>query len=113
LKIQVRGNHIPDVQSNEPLYKRVPAYSDDGKPLSDFMMLIPGLREWSVDRFTDRLAGMQAVLGQYQQVVFADLNVPLNILWVSMLPEFGLITRISADLQSRVPEAKLIASDQS
>ena len=113
MEIQVRRQNLADLSGNEPLYKRVPTHDEEGRPLSDFMMLIPGLRDWSKDRFLDRVAGIQAVLGQHKQVVFADLNVPLNLLWVSMLPELGLITRIAADLQARVPEAKLVGSDQS
>ena len=29
----------------EPLRKRAPSHDENGKPLSDFMMLIPGLRD--------------------------------------------------------------------
>ena len=112
LKLQVRGRGDPDIRANGPLYERVPAYDEDGKPLSDFMMLIPGLRDWSRERMMDRVAGIQAVLSQHKQVVFADLNVPLNVLWVSIRPELGLIRSIVAELQDRVPEAKLVASDQ-
>ena len=112
MRLKVRSAGAPDVRSSDPLYKRVPTHDEHGKPLSDFMMLIPGLREWSVDLMTDRVTGMQAVLGTYQQVVFADLNVPLNVLWVSFRPEFGLVRQIVVDLQQRVPEAKLVAAEQ-
>jgi len=72
------------------------------------MVLILGLRDLSRAEFSERVAGLQAVLGQYQQVVFADLNVPLNLLWVTLIPEFGLITTMTKSLRQRIPEARLI-----
>jgi len=51
------------------------------------------------------------VLGQYQQVVFADLNVPLNLLWVTLIPEFGLIATMAESLRQRIPEARLIGHE--
>jgi hypothetical protein len=50
-------------------------------------------------------------LGQYQQVVFADLNVPLNLLWVTLIPEFGLIATMAEGLRHRIPEARLIGHE--
>ncbi len=77
------------------------------------MMLIPGLRDLPGVVFRDRVAGIQAVLGDHPGVVFADLNVPINVLWVSIRAEIGLISRLAAAIQDRVPEALLVASDRS
>ncbi len=113
MKMQVRGSGMPEFRRDAPLYERVPSKDDEGRLLGDFMMLIPGLRDSDANRFRDRVAGIQAVLNQYSEVVFADLNVPLNILWVSIKPKTGVISSITSDLQGRIPEALLIASDQS
>ena len=95
MKLQIRQADKLALSAGGPLYSRAPTRDEDGVAYSDFMMLIPGLRDLSRSDFGDRVAGVQAVLGQYQQVVFADLNVPLNLLWVTLIPEFGLIATLA------------------
>ncbi len=96
------------LEQNEPLYKRVPTRDEDGKRVSDFMMLIPGLRDRPAHELKDALAGMQAVLTQHTEVVYADLNMKINVLWVSIKPRRGLIDQLATELQNRVPGAKLV-----
>jgi len=48
------------------------------------------------------------ILGQYKEVVFIDLNIPLNLLWVSVKHKPGLVLELSTYVKSRIPEAKLI-----
>ncbi|MDB3944509.1 hypothetical protein N9444_01160 [Gammaproteobacteria bacterium] len=108
MKLQIRQVDKLALSANESLYTRAPAHAPDGAAYSDFMVLILGLRDLSRAEFSERVAGLQAVLGQYQQVVFADLNVPLNLLWVTLIPEFGLITTMTKSLRQRIPEARLI-----
>ena len=57
------------------------------------------------------MASLQAVLGSYPEIVFADLNMKINVLWVSIKPRIGLIERITVDIQSHIPEAKLISGE--
>jgi hypothetical protein len=73
------------------------------------MMLIPGLRDLPESAYQLRLGAIQAVLGSYSEVVFADLNVPRNLLWVSLKPVPGMVAGVAAAIQSRVPEALLVA----
>ena len=108
MKLQIRRADKLALCTSEPLYTRVPTHDEDGCAYSDFMMLIPGLCDLPRTELGDRVAGLQAVLGQYRQVVFADLNVPLNLLWVTLIPEFGLITTMTKSLRQRIPEARLI-----
>ncbi len=110
-QISIRTSLHCCLQAHEPLYKRVPTRDERGRLLSDFMMLIPGLKEWPRGRFVDRLAGIQAVLGGFEEVVFADLNVPLNLLWVSVRARPGVIAEVAASLQTRVPEARIVSSN--
>lgn len=98
-------------QNNEPLYKRAPTLDEKGKPYADFMMLIPRLNKASTPELKHKMAALQAVLVNCSDVVFADLNMRLNLLWVSIKPRVGLIERIAVDIQQRVPEAKLISGD--
>jgi hypothetical protein len=43
-------------------------------------------------------------------VVFADLNLRLNLLWVSVRPRPGICLALASALQTRIPEARLIAN---
>jgi len=73
------------------------------------MMLIPGLRDWPRLRLIDAVAGMQAVLGRVPEVEFADLNLRLNLLWVSVQARPGVIAELAASLAQRIPEARLVS----
>lgn len=94
----------------EPLWKRVPCRDTDGHPVSDFMMLIPGLRGWPAQRQLRALDAIYQVLNNYRNVVvFADLNVRINVLWVSVRTVPGICMELPIALRERVPEAKLVA----
>ncbi|MEA3291872.1 MAG: hypothetical protein U9Q71_06180 [Pseudomonadota bacterium] len=99
------------ISRHEPLHRRAPTRDAAGKPVSDFMMLIPRLRERPRAELMDVFAGIQAVLGGHPEVLFADLNLKLNLLWVSLTPRLGLIEQLAVELRARVPEAKLITGD--
>lgn len=109
MKLRIQDPRGISVSGAEPLHRRVPTADEDGKPLADFMMLIPGLRDWPRARFERALAAMHAVLGNCQEVVFADLNVPLNLLWVSVKTRPGIISEVAAMLQMRIPEALIVS----
>jgi len=94
----------------EPLWKRAPTRGDDGQPLSDFMMLIPGMRHWPGWRRQSALEAIYEVLNQYRNVVvFADMNVRLNLLWVSVRAVPGICMELPIALRARVPQAKLVS----
>jgi len=108
-RLHIRATHGIHISDHQPLYERIPIRDEHGKLLSDFMMLIPGLRDWPQLRFHDAVAGLQAVMGQFREVVFADLNVPLNLLWVSVKAKPGIITEVAGSIQMRVPQALIIS----
>lgn len=98
-----------NLESNrEPLYKRLPTHDEEGKFLSDFMMLMPGLRSLPAPLFETRLAVLHGLLEGQDDVVFADLNTPLNLLWVSVRTRKGVISEVSAKIRMQFPEAKLV-----
>jgi hypothetical protein len=104
------GSRVPvSFERHQPLYERVPTRDSDGHPLSDFMMLIPGLRDRPGHQFKEILARIQAILAQFREVVFVDLNVPLNLLWVSVRAKPGIILDIACSVKFQVPEALLVA----
>ena len=110
------GGNLPgpapvSISRHQPLHERVPTRDAEGRPVSDFMMLIPGLRDRPRAELMTAFAGIQAVLGSHREVIFADLNLRLNLLWVSLTPRIGLIEQLAVELRERVPEAKLVTGD--
>jgi len=94
----------------EPLWQRAPSHDDEGHPLSDFMMLIPKLNKRPHDQISQTLQRLEDVLTRYQNtVVFVDLNLRLNILWVSVKPVPGICLELPTAIKSSVPEALLVA----
>lgn len=100
----------PSLEPGEPLHQRAPTHDEFGKPVSDFMMLIPGLKQASSVRLNQTADALQSVLGQYREVLFADLNVARNVLWVSVRPIPGIIPEIVGAIQNQVPEALIVGS---
>lgn len=94
----------------EALWKRVPTHDADGHPLSDLMMILPGLRERPRAHIAETLAAIELTLLRYgESVVFADFNLKLNLLWVSVKPIPGICLELPAALQACAPEALLVA----
>ena len=103
-----------ECQPNTPLWQRVPTKDSDGTYLSDFMMIIPRLKKRSSAYRRKTLNAVIEVLERYEGiVVFADLNMKLNVLWVSLRPEKGMCLEIAAAIKVAVPEALLVADNRS
>ena len=110
----IRGsNSLPQnsrIQYSEPLWKRVPTRDLSGKPYTDFMMLIPGLRNFESSHLHDIINKLEAVLKHYEKdIILADLNLKINVLWVTLQPHLGLSSEIAALIHHAVPEAKLVS----
>jgi len=97
------------IEPGTPLWQIVPTRGADGRPLADFMMLIPGLRNRPQPEINFALNNIQKALEKYHDVVFANFNLKTNVLWVSINCRPGLILEIVAAIQYLVPEALLIA----
>lgn len=96
-----------------PLHEIVPTRDENGKPLSDFMMIIPKLKHQSEDYIQSTLNQLDKVLNYYKEtIIFVDLNMKMNLLWVSIKPTPGLILEIAAAIKTQVPEALLVADHQ-
>ncbi len=94
----------------EPLWNHVPTSDNEGQRLSDFMMLIPKLRKQPPSHIQHVIKQIEEVLYFYRHaVVFADLNLRLNVLWVSVKPIPGICLELPAAILDRVPEARLVA----
>ena len=100
----------PRLEPAEPLWKRVPTRGDDGRPLGDFMMIIPGLRGKPRAELMSIVDRVERVLNHYHKaVVFADLNLRLNVLWVTVRPIPRICLDIASAIHFVVPEARLVA----
>jgi len=93
---------------NDPLHERVPTHDDEGNALGDFIMLFPGLRDLAEVNLRSKVDILADILSQYREVVFVDLNIPLNLLWVSIKYKPGLVLELSTYVKMRIPEAKLV-----
>ncbi len=94
----------------EPLYKRLPREDEHGKPLTDFMMIIPKLRTRPQHIVQQTIQKIERVLERHAGiVVFADLNLKLNVLWVIVRPVPGSCWNLPMAINQEVPEALLVA----
>lgn len=93
-----------------PLWKLVPKRDSSGRAYSDFMMMAPGLKGRSGKELAVVARVIQGVLSRFGDgIAFADFNVNLRVLWVSLQCQPGLMSRVVAALRVHVPELKLVA----
>ncbi len=105
-----RVSLFPFLDAAEPLRKRAPAVDENGKPLSDFMVIFPGLRKKPDAIINKTMQDVQLILTRYNHaVVFAEMNIALNLLWVSIRQETGIRFEIIRELRGRIPYAKLVS----
>jgi len=94
----------------EPLWKLAPKRDSEGHPYIDFMMLAPGLKKRPSHEIECLTRVIQGVLARFENwVVFADFNLKLNVLWVSLKYRPGIMTEIVVALRAQAPELKLVA----
>jgi len=99
-----------EIYPNEPLWKRVPTHDSEGKLLSDFMMLVPGLNKLDKSEFMATINLLNTLFTEYEQyVVFIDLNVKLNLLWVSVRNRPGICLELPTMIKNIIPKALLVA----
>lgn len=93
----------------EPLWKVAPTRDADGKPVSDFLMIIPKLSKKPKHYIKRTLGDIEAALQQFSHIViFANIDMKLNTLWVSFKTQPGVLLEIIAAVKLRVPEAVIV-----
>jgi hypothetical protein len=98
------------LDASEPLRRRAPIYDENGAVLSDFMVIFPGLKtkpRLLIQEITQEIH--RVLTGFNDTVVFAELNVAINLLWVSVRPVEGVRFEISEALRSRIPSARIVS----
>lgn len=100
---------LPRWDAGVPLWQLVPKQDESGRHCTDFMMLAPGLNKRSAREVRDAMLIIQAVLDDYGRwVMFADFNLKLNLLWVSLRHQPGVMSQIASVLHARLPMLKLV-----
>ncbi len=95
-----------------PLWSRAPARDENGKPYSDFMMLIPGLKHQNEAGIESCLVKIRDSLQSFENVVvYVDLNIKLSLLWISHKPIPGITKPLVLAIMREIPAAKLITAD--
>ena len=98
----------------EPLWKLAPTRDEDGGPVSDVLMIIPKLKTRSELYIKDTLANIEFSLKQYSdEILFANVDMKLNTLWVSFKAVPGVYAEIVNTLKSNIPEAVLVGDMRS
>ncbi len=92
-----------------PLWKIAPTRDEDGNRVCDLLMIIPKLKSKPKHLIQNTLSEIEIVLKQYRRLIlFANLDLKLNTLWVSFKAQPGLFADITTSLQHRIPEAKVV-----
>lgn len=95
-----------------PLWSRAPARDEKGSPFIDFMMIIPGLKGADEAIVQNCLVKISKSLADFENVVaYVDLNIKLNLLWISAKPVPGISKLIMQAILRELPHAKIVAGD--
>lgn len=98
------------LDASEPLRKRAPTVDEHGNPVTDFMVIIPGLRKKPKLHIQQTLDELHRVLASFSGiVVFAEFNLALNLLWVSTRQGNGMRDEIAMAIRSSIPAARLVS----
>jgi hypothetical protein len=101
---------FPLLDATEPLRKRAPVVDENGKALSDFMVIIPNLRSRPQIRIQQTMQEIHRILSCFgDHVVFAEVNLALNLLWVSIRPVTGIRFEITEALRASIPDVRLVS----
>lgn len=80
--------------------------------MTDFMMIMPGFKKLSRDLILIKVKQIKLILERYgETVVFADINLERNCLFVSVRPVPGICLELPMLIHSKVPEAKIISGE--
>jgi hypothetical protein len=92
------------------LWRYAPARDHKGQALSDLMMLLPVSQD---NRHLSILIRqqLQAVLEDFgERIEFADLNLRLGILWVTVVSEPGLCGEVADAIKARIIGSRTVCN---
>ncbi|VAW93301.1 hypothetical protein MNBD_GAMMA21-948 [hydrothermal vent metagenome] len=93
-----------------PLWQRVPTRTETGERAFDFMIIVRRLNKLEPIKQKSVLDNIYSILSQYSEVILlADLNLKINLLWISHLPRPNLSFEITSSIIDAYPLARLIS----
>ena len=99
-----------EFSSPMPLWQRVPTHTEAGELAFDFMVFVKKLNKLDSVEQTATIDKIYSVLNIYSKVILlADLNLKINLLWVSHLPRLNLSIEIASQIINVYPPARLIS----
>lgn len=99
----------PKLTPGGDLWRYAPVRDAAGRPVGDLMMLLPGLRGGGGRTAMLICEQLQLVLQEFgDRVLFAELNVRLGVLWVSVRGEAGLSAEVAAAIRARITAARVV-----
>jgi len=102
-------NIFKGVEPGVPLYKLAPTRDEQGNSFTDFMLIIPKLKKKPQVYIDRTLQDIQMILSRYSSdVVFANMDLKINCLWISHKPKPGLCKELTSAIRQYVPEAMLV-----
>ena len=96
------------MQPGVPLWKLAPTRDEAGGLLCDFMVLIPRLKSRQPSYIGNAQKYIAGVLERHHEVVFANMDLKLDLLWVTHRYRAGLMLEIVNAIRLQVPEAVLV-----
>ncbi|MEJ2620558.1 MAG: hypothetical protein P8163_09920 [Candidatus Thiodiazotropha sp.] len=98
-------------QPSAPLWQRAPHKQANGAPLADLMMLVPRLKHYPEVPIIDIQNKLEEALKEFgEKIVFADINLKLKVIWVTVLPEAGLCREVALAIRARIPDAVMVGN---
>lgn len=102
------------VKQASPLWQRVPTRTATGEMVADFIMLIKQLNRASPIEQQTTLDDIHRVLSSYSDfILLVELNLNINLLWVSHVSRPNLGSEIAAAIFHVCPRARLISQRMS
>ena len=103
-----------DLSPAKPLWQLAPTRDENGGPVSDLLIIIPKLKTRPEQYIKDTMANIEFALKQFSnEVLFANLDMKLNTLWVSFKAVPGVYVDIISTLKTNVPDAVLVGDSHS
>lgn len=99
----------PELAPGGDLWRHAPARDATGRPVCDLLMLLPGLRGGGHTATLVRHHLHSVLQGFGDRVLFADLNVRLGVLWVSVRGEAGLSAEVIEAIRKQIAGARVVA----
>jgi hypothetical protein len=92
------------------LWRYAPSRDLEGRALSDLMLLLPGLQHNRDLSIIIRQQLQEVLEGFGDRIQFADLNLRLGVLWVTVVSQPGLCGDVADAIRERIEGARVVCN---